>query len=139
MKEKVRAAIIGTGKAAHMHAAVLKKNEKAEFVAVCSRKMESAKTFAASYGIQPFTNIAEMIGRLKVAMVIICTPHPFHREVTVESLRSGAHALVEKPLASTLKDCDAMIDAATEMTKKLGVVSQRRFFPASLRCKKAID
>src|SRR5205085_731390 len=39
----------------------------------------------------------------------------------------------------TLKDCDAMIDAATEMTKKLGVVSQRRFFPASLRCKKAID
>jgi predicted dehydrogenase len=54
-------------------------------------------------------------------------------------MKSGAHVLVEKPLAATLTDCDEMIKVAATTGKKLGVVSQRRFFPSSMRIKKAID
>jgi len=139
MSKKVRTAIIGTGKASHMHAAILKKNERSEFVAVCSRSMQKAKTFAASYDITAYASITEMVSKQKVDMVIVCTPHPYHKEVTIEAINSGAHALVEKPLAASLADCDAMIEAATKSRKTLGVIGQRRFFPAAKRCREAID
>jgi UDP-N-acetyl-2-amino-2-deoxyglucuronate dehydrogenase len=139
MNTKVRTAIIGTGKASHMHAAVLKKNEQCEFVAVCSRDINKAKTFAASYGIDPYSSITDMVSGKKVDMVIVCTPHPYHKDVTVEAITSGAHVLVEKPLAASLPDCDAMIAVANRSGKKLGVIGQRRFFPAAKRCRQVID
>jgi len=106
---------------------------------VSSRKQEHASTFASKYGIKAYASIAEMIRENKIEMAIVCTPHPYHAGVTVEALQAGANALVEKPLAANLNDCDVMINAARDAKKKLGVVCQRRFFPASLRCKAAID
>ena len=53
--------------------------------------------------------------------------------------KPGAHVLVEKPLASSLEDCDLMIEAARRTGKKLGVISQRRFYPATERVKQAIE
>jgi len=139
MNRKVISAIIGTGKAAHMHAEVLQKSESCKFVAVSSRKQEHASVFANQYGVKGYDSISAMIAENKIEMIVVCTPHPYHVEVTAEALEAGANVLVEKPLAANLKDCDAMINAAHNAKKKLGVVSQRRFFPASLRCKKAID
>jgi UDP-N-acetyl-2-amino-2-deoxyglucuronate dehydrogenase len=136
--QKLRTAIISTGKASHMHATALKKSETIELVGVSSRRLESAREFASTYDIKAFTDIKEMVKSLNVDFVIICTPHPFHKDVTVEAMEAGAHALVEKPLAASLADCDEMIEAANRNKKKLGVVSQRRFFPATERCKKAI-
>jgi predicted dehydrogenase len=57
----------------------------------------------------------------------------------LEALREGANVLVEKPMASTLEDCDAMSEAARKYGKKLGVISQRRFYAPSLRIRNAID
>ena len=139
MKKAVRTAIIGTGKAAHMHAAVLQKIEQSAFTAVCSRSKEHANAFAEQYGIKGYSNVSEMISENKIEMAIVCTPHPYHKQSTVDALQAGANVLVEKPLAANLHDCDEMIGAAKQAKKKLGVVSQRRFFPASMRCKKAIE
>jgi predicted dehydrogenase len=139
MKAKVRTAIIGTGKASHMHAAILRKNTQNEFVAVCGRMLGKTREFSATYNVEAYANIRQMILEQRVDLVLVCTPHPYHKEATVESLESGAHVLVEKPLAASLADCDAMIEAARKSGKKLGVVGQRRFFPAAKRCRKAID
>ena len=57
-------------------------------------------------------------------------PHPAHAAVTVPALRAGAHAIVEKPLASSLEDCDAMIAAARESGRTLAMISQRRLVRA---------
>jgi predicted dehydrogenase len=57
----------------------------------------------------------------------------------VEAFEAGSHVLVEKPLASSLQDCDVMIEAARKNNLKLGVISQRRFYPPTLRVKQAID
>ena len=51
----------------------------------------------------------------------------------------GSHVLVEKPLASTLEDCDAMMEAAKRNNRHLGVISQRRFYAPSQRIREAID
>jgi predicted dehydrogenase len=57
----------------------------------------------------------------------------------IKAAQSGANCLVEKPLASSLQDCDAMIQACKENKVKLGVVSQRRFYAPVQRLRKAID
>src|SRR6516165_3760848 len=100
MNRRVSTAIIGTGKAAHMHAAALQKSEACKFAAVSSRKLEHASAFANKYGIKGYDDISAMIAENKIEMVIVCTPHPYHVQVTVEALQAGAHALVEKPLAA---------------------------------------
>lgn len=66
------------------------------------------------------------------------TPHPNHT-IAIKAMEAGAHVLIEKPLASTLKDCNAIIEASKKYNKKTGVVSQRRWYPAVKRAKKAID
>ena len=137
--KKVRMAIAGTGKASHMHAKILQKLKEVELVSVSSRSAEKSKQFASIYGINDSIDVGEMIHKYQVDAVVVCTPHPNHCEATVSAMQAGAHVLVEKPLASSLDDCDKMIAASKTYQRKLGVVSQRRFFPASLRCKKAID
>jgi len=89
--------------------------------------------------VSAFDSVAEMISRSGVEAITICTPHPLHEQVCIEAARAGAHVLVEKPLASSLAACDAMIDAAEKYNVKLGVVSQRRLFEPVQRMKAAID
>jgi len=134
-----RTGIAGCGKVAHLHAKALKNLEISDFVAVWSRTPSSASKFADQYGVKPYDNIAQMVKEQKLDLVIICTPHPFHKDPACEALKAGAHVLVEKPLASSLQDCDSMIEAADKNKKKLGVISQRRWYEPVMRIKKAIE
>src|SRR5690349_15461330 len=109
---KLRTALIGCGKVGHLHAAALQSLPESEFVAVCARTPEKAGAFAAKYHVAAFTDAAEMIGRTKVEALCICTPHPAHAAPVIAAAQRGVHALVEKPLASSLADCDAMLAAA---------------------------
>jgi predicted dehydrogenase len=77
--------------------------------------------------------------RAGVQAVVVATPHPAHAAVTVPALRAGAHAIVEKPLASSLEDCDAMIGAARESGRTLAMISQRRLYAPVQRVRRAID
>jgi UDP-N-acetyl-2-amino-2-deoxyglucuronate dehydrogenase len=138
MRTKLRTGIAGCGKVAHLHARALKAAFNSEFVAVCSRSREKGNDFAGQYDVRSYITPEEMIHSEKLDVVIVCTPHPAHKDPTVRSLRAGAAVLVEKPLASTLSDCDEMIRAASEAGKNLGVVSQRRFYAPCMRMHKAI-
>ena len=134
-----RLAIIGCGKVAHLHAKAVGNLPNATLTAVWSRTPASADTFAALYGAKPYHDIGAMIRENDIDLVIICNPHPYHKEVAVEAARAGANLLIEKPLASTLDDCDAIIDACRHAGVRLGVVRQRRWLPAAQRIRKAID
>ncbi len=137
--EKIRTAIVGYGKVAHLHAQALVAIPEAELVAVGGRDAGRAGAFAGQYGITAFTDIEEMIQMAGVQAVIICTPHPAHVEPAVAAAHAGAHVLVEKPLAASLFDCDRMIQAARQAGVKLGVISQRRFYEPVIRVREAID
>jgi len=135
----VRTAVVGPGKVARSHAQSLVALPESSFVAVCGRNKERAEHFAAQYNVAAHTDVSEMVDKAGVEMVVICTPHPAHARPAIAAMKAGAHVLVEKPLASTLADCDAMIDAAKKNNVKLGVVSQRRFYEPVQRVKAAID
>ena len=137
--KKLRTAVVGVGKVTHLHAKALKNLKDTEFVAVYSRDISKAKIFADRYGLKPYSDIEEMINGSKIDVATICTPHPAHKDGVLKVIQAGSHVLVEKPLASTLEDCDAMIDAAKKREVLLGTISQRRFYEPVLRVKRAID
>jgi UDP-N-acetyl-2-amino-2-deoxyglucuronate dehydrogenase len=136
--QRLKTAVIGYGKVAHTHAQALREIPESDLVAVCGRDAGKAKAFADRYSVRPFTSVGEMVGT-GVQAVVVATPHPVHASVTTAALRAGAHAIVEKPLASSLEDCDAMIEAAREAGRTLAMVSQRRLYAPTLRVRGAID
>jgi predicted dehydrogenase len=131
-------AVVGCGKVGHLHAAALQSLPESRLVAVCSRSPEKAGAFAEKYHVPAFTDVAEMIAKAKVEAICLCTPHPQHAAPTITAARLGVHVLVEKPLASSLADCDAMLAAARENQTTLGTVCQRRFYPPCERIHQAI-
>ncbi|MCA9140531.1 MAG: Gfo/Idh/MocA family oxidoreductase [Planctomycetales bacterium] len=136
---QIRAGIVGCGKVADMHAVALRDLDEANFVAVCDANRDRADRFASKYQVGAYESVDEMINKAGVEAVLVCTPHPMHELPTVAAARRGVHVLVEKPLASSLEACDAMIRAAQDGNAKLGVVSQRRLFEPVQRMKAAID
>jgi predicted dehydrogenase len=137
--DKVRTGIVGYGKVAHTHAWALGVLPESQLVAVCGRNLARAQAFADQYGIRAYTDVREMIVQAGVEAVVICTPHPAHAVPAVAAAQAGAHVLVEKPLAASLKDCDAIIAAAQDARVKLGVISQRRLYVPVHRVKAAIQ
>jgi UDP-N-acetyl-2-amino-2-deoxyglucuronate dehydrogenase len=136
--QQLKTALVGIGKVTAMHARSLVNLEESQFTAVCSRSKEKSEEFASGYGIMAYTNVAEMVSREKIDVVIVCTPHPNHREPAIDAMEAGAHVLIEKPLASSLEDCDAMIEASERCGRQIGVVCQRRWYPPAMRVKEAI-
>ncbi len=136
---RIRYAIAAYGKVARLHARALKTVDNAELVAVWGRDPAKRAAFAAEFGIRPFADLTTMVQEASVDAVIVASPHPQHREHTLEALRAGAHVLIEKPMALTSADCDAMIDAAKYGNRKLSVISQRRWYPSAQRIRQALD
>jgi predicted dehydrogenase len=134
----IRVGIVGCGKVASIHAAALRSLAEAELVACCDAMADRAEALAAKYGGRPFADVESMLRDGGIEAVIVGTPHPLHAAPTIAAARSGVHVLVEKPMAATLADCDAMLAAARKSGVKLGVISQRRFLEPVVRMKHAI-
>ncbi len=131
--------IAGCGKVAHLHAKAIRNIANARLSCVWSRTPETSEKFAEQYETKHSTDIIKMVTDNKIDLVIVCTPHKFHRQAAVEAALAGANVLVEKPLASDLEDCDAIIDACRTNDVKLGVISQRRWYEPVKRIKEAIE
>lgn len=124
---------------AHLHAAALGSAAQSDFVAVGGRPSAALDAFGARYGVGVYHNVEDMVERAGVQALCVCTPHPNHAEPTIAAANAGVHVLVEKPMATTLADCDRMMAAAAASGISLGVVSQRRFYPPCQRIRQAID
>ena len=138
-ERRVRTALVGCGKVGQIHAKALATLPESDFVAACDGQADRALATARSFGALAFSDVGAMLDAARPEAVFVCTPHPLHAGPAVLAARSGAHVLVEKPLAAGLADCDAMIEAARASGVKLGVVSQRRFCEPVVRMKRAIE
>ena len=135
----LRTGVIGCGKVGEIHATALSGLPESDFVAVCDRDEGRATTFAEKYRVVAYTDVVDMVTSGGVQAVTIATPHPIHAPPALEALRAGVHVIVEKPLASSLADCDAMIEAAHNNQRILAMISQRRLYQPVQRIRKAID
>ena len=137
--EKLRTAIIGCGKVGHLHAKAYREIADAEFAAVYDIDPVRAKVYAEQYNVRAYASIEQMVEAEGIQVASVCVPHPLHRECSLPALRAGANVIIEKPLASTLRDCDDIIAAAKEKGLCAGMVCQRRFYRPCMRIRDAID
>jgi len=110
--QRIKTAVIGCGKVGRTHAEIYRSLGGCQLAAVCDADPERSDSFAADFGVRGFDSVRRMLDECQIDAVSICTPHPLHEAPCVEAAGRGAHVLVEKPLASTVRACDAMIDAA---------------------------
>jgi UDP-N-acetyl-2-amino-2-deoxyglucuronate dehydrogenase len=136
--ERLRTALIGCGKVGQTHAQALAALPESDFVAACDVDLQRATSFAAQFRVKPFSDVAQMFSECRVQALCIATPHPLHADPAIKAARAGVHVLVEKPLAASLSDCDAMLAAARVSRTKLGVISQRRWYEPVERMRAAI-
>ena len=139
MPAPLRTALIGCGKVGRTHALALSRLAESDFVACCDADGGRARAFAAEFGVRAFDSTGDLLRLSEPEAVLIATPHPLHASPATAALNAGVHALVEKPLAATLQDCDAMLAAADRGGATLGVVSQRRYYEPVRRMRAAID
>ncbi|MCJ7777751.1 MAG: Gfo/Idh/MocA family oxidoreductase [Sedimentisphaerales bacterium] len=131
MAKKIRWGIVGTGQIAHLFAQGLSALKDTEIAAVSSRTEESAEKFAAEFGV-PNRHIGSvaLAGDKDVDVVYIATPHPMHKDDTINCLKGGKAVLCEKPFAMNSAEAMQMIMCARKKNLFLMEAMWMYFFPA---------
>lgn len=137
--KRIRTAVIGCGKVGHFHAMAFRNSPRSEFVACLGHHPGKTAAFAAQYGVRGYTDLETMLREAQVEAVAVCTPHPLHAAFAVPCLERGVHVAVEKPLAASLADCDAILEAARRGGAVGTTICQRRFYRPAMRVREAID
>ena len=128
MTEPVRLALIGCGRIAQVaHLPALEKAESVQLVAVSDPSKDVADAVARRYGISSAdTDHAQVFADESVEAVIVAAPDRFHYAITAEALKAGKHVLVEKPLASTVHEAEALAQLVEQTGLVLQVASMKR-------------
>jgi predicted dehydrogenase len=133
--------LVGLGRVAKSHMEGINELDGlVEVVCAVNRGREKGEAFCRDFGISKFySSIGEALINEDFEAVDLCLPNHLHRDVTVECLNAGKHALVEKPMANTVEECLDMNEAARRNNRVLMVGQSRRFYDAVFASKAAID
>ncbi len=134
----VRLSVIGCGAAARrLHLPALR-HTGADVVCFASRTRASAEAAAGEWGSGDVVDDwRKAVERDDVDAVIVCAPNVLHAEIALTASGAGKHVLVEKPIATTLRDADRMIAAAEASGTMLVPAHNARFTPAVVACRDA--
>jgi predicted dehydrogenase len=124
----LRIAVIGVGHLGRHHARILASLPGAQLTAVVDINRARADEVAAAHGTRALTDARDLIGQ--VDAVTVAVPTAQHLHVAKPFLAAGVPVLVEKPMARTLEEADAMIAAAARAGAALAVGHTERFNPA---------
>ena len=128
-----RLGLIGTGIVAALHVKAARAVPGVRVTAVCDIQPAAAARTATEAGAVPYTDHRQMLTREPLDGVIITAPHALHAGMTLDAAAAGVHVLVEKPMATTVADCTAMIEACAAAGVVLAVGHVVRFDPAAHR------
>ncbi|MEU2201554.1 Gfo/Idh/MocA family oxidoreductase [Isoptericola sp. NPDC019482] len=135
--------IVGTGGIARAHIDGYQRfGEQCEIVALCDPAPGRAEALRAELGIdgaRVYTDAAEMLAAESLDLVSVATPPSTHAALSIQALEAGVDVLVEKPMAPSLEECDAMIAAAKDNGRLLSVVAQNRFRDDIATLKEVLD
>lgn len=127
----MRLGVIGVGANVFaMHARAIKAHAAAvEVVGVADINLTAAEQRAEEFGCPHFSDHRELLANTRPDAVAVLTPHPFHAAIAIDCMHSGAHVLVEKPIAVEVAEADRMIEAAIQTNRLLAVNLQHRTRP----------
>jgi myo-inositol 2-dehydrogenase/D-chiro-inositol 1-dehydrogenase len=122
----MRVGIAGTGIMGEVHAKAWR-NAGAELAGFTSLRLAQTRDLAQRFGVRAYADYAELVD--EVDIVDICTPTSLHKPMAVEAAAAGKHVVCEKPVALTIEDAQAMIDACAAVGVRFFVGMVVRFFP----------
>jgi predicted dehydrogenase len=134
---KTRVAVVGTGEFGRNHARVYREIQNADLVGIFDKDPQRAQSVAKEFRTHAFANLDELSGRADAVSVAV--PTADHSEVGCRLLGMGLDVLVEKPMAKTLSEADALLDAAKRNRRLLQVGHVERFNPAVLAVEPILD
>jgi len=135
-------AIIGTGAIAPLHIkGYLTFKEDVNIVALCDIYPEKAEKIAADFDLDVtiYDDHEELLANESIDLVSVCTPPYVHAEISINAMKAGSHAVVEKPMAASLKECADMNRVSEETGKTLSIISQNRFTNPMMKLKTLLD
>jgi predicted dehydrogenase len=140
----LKIAIVGTGNISQLHAdAILAMGSRAKVVALCDIYIEKAEFLKSKFSFneaKTFASHEEMLASgVEIDLVHVCTPPSSHAEIAINCMNAGVNALVEKPMAPSLAECDAMLEAERKSGAVLAMIAQNRFRDDNWRLKKLVD
>lgn len=128
MKNSIGVGLIGCGVWGEVHARTFKVSPNANLIAVCDQSKERAERFAHQFNLPyHFSNINDLLATKDIQAVSIVTPDFTHPELILAALEAGKHIIVEKPLATTIDDCQKIIKLRDEKGLKLMVNYSNRW------------
>lgn len=137
----LKVAIIGAGGISSAHIeAYLTFKDRCEIVAVCDVYEEKAVSQIARFGLdaKSYKNYEDILQE-DIDLVSICTPPYTHAKLAIDFMLANKHVIVEKPMAASLEECDAMNKTSAQTGKVLSVIAQNRFKTPMMKLKAMLE
>jgi len=141
-QDKIKFAVIGCGHIGKRHAEMISRNEEAELVALIDVKSKdnlNLESFGETLFFKSINDFLNSDIANDVQVVNVATPNGFHAEQAIACLEKGKHVVIEKPMALSSADAQAVIDASEKAGKTVFCVMQNRYSPPSEWLKGIID
>ncbi len=141
--KRLRVCLIGAGRAGLVHARNLaQRTPRGELAAVCDTNATLLNETGDELGIPQamrFADYREAVRSPAIDAVVIVTPTFLHREIAVAAAEAGKHVFLEKPMAVTIEECQAIIAATGKANVKLQIGFMRRFDEGFMRAGEVLD
>ena len=132
--------IIGCGRITDMHVPGYARCDRARVLTICDVDVDLLARRKAEWGVErATTDHRELLADPDIDLVEIITPHHLHRRLVEEAFAAGKHVSVQKPMALTVADCEAMIAAGEQAGKLLKVFENFVFFPPYVKAKELLE
>jgi predicted dehydrogenase len=136
---KIRFVVVGCGHIGKRHTEMIERNSNAELVALVDIKPKNSLNIN-QYDIPFFSSLNDFLNSdIETDVVTIATPNGLHASQAIKALDGGNHVVIEKPLALTKADAEAVIFKALNVSKQIFAVMQNRYSPPSVWIKDLID
>jgi len=136
----VRTAVVGCGRISDLHALGYRGVEGTRIVAVCDTRQGRARAKAKAWGVDKvYAAYEDLLADPDVDLVELLVPHHLHAEMTIAACAAGKHVSVQKPMALSVAEAEAMIAAAGRAGVVLRVYENFVFYPPCVRAKEMID
>ena len=132
--EKIRVGLIGVGGIARLHQLGYRDNPHAELYAICDVDEGLLRQRAADWGVRKsYADYRQLLADPAVDAVEVITPHHLHEAMGVAALAAGKHVSMQKPMAVTVGECEALIAAARRAGTLFRVFENFRYYPPLVR------
>ena len=138
-ENRLRVGVAGLGKAFLLMMPTLVRHPNVQLVAAADLRAEARARFAGDFGGNTYASVEELCADPSVDAIYVATPHQYHAEHVTMAASAGKHVLVEKPMALTLKECRAMIQAVRRTGVQMVIGHSHSFDAPILKTREIIE